>query len=82
MHFNWRRGLGISLSLSVVVAIILIWKTLDLKALKNLGLLESGFLALAVAMLLAAIGIEGRRICLVANAMGGKICWFRGCAIL
>jgi len=81
LHFNWRRGLGISLSLSVVVAIILIWKTLDLKALKNLGLLESGFLALAVAMLLAAIGIEGRRICLVANAMGGKICWFRGCAI-
>lgn len=81
MHFNWRRGLAISLSLSVIVALILIWKTFDLAALKNLGLLESGYLGLAVAMLFIAIGVEGRRICLLANAMGGDIPWFRGCTI-
>lgn len=81
MHFNWRRGLVISVSLSVLVALVIVWKTLDLEALRNLGLLESGFLALAAAMLLLAIGIEGRRICLLANAMGGKISWFKGCTL-
>lgn len=81
MHFNWRRGVGISVGLSVVVALILIWKTLDLEALRNLGLLESGFFGLAAAMLFVAIGIEGRRISLVANAMGGKINWFKGCTL-
>jgi hypothetical protein len=81
MHFNWRRGLVISVGISIFVALILIWKTLDLQALNNLGFVESGFLALAVVMLFIAIAIEGRRIALVANAMGGKIKWLKGCTI-
>ena len=63
------------------MALVLIWKTLDIATLKNLGLLESGYLVLAVAMLFIAIGLEGRRVCLLANAMGGDIRWFRGCTI-
>lgn len=81
MRFNWRRGLGFSLTLSIVVAVVLIWKTFDPDTLDSLGLLEPRFLALAFVMLLAAIGIEGRRISLVANAMGGRIGWIRGCVI-
>jgi uncharacterized protein (TIRG00374 family) len=81
MHFNWRRGLVISVGLSVLVALILVWKTLDLQALRNIGFVESGFLALAGAMLLAASALEGRRISLVAKAMGGKVRWFKGCTI-
>lgn len=81
MHFNWRRGLVISVGLSIFVALILIWKTFDFQALSNLGVVESGFLALAGSMLLVAIAIEGRRITLIAHAMGGKIRWFMGCTI-
>lgn len=81
MHFNWRRGLVFSVGISIFAALILIWKTLDIKALSNLGFVESGFLALAAAMLFIAIAIEGRRIALVANAMGGNIRWFKGCTI-
>jgi len=81
VNFNWRRGLGISLTLSVVVALYLIWKTVNPETLENLGLIKPRFLVLALAMLFTAIGIEGRRISLVANAMGGKVGWFRGCII-
>ena len=49
--------------------------------LKDLGLLESGFWGLAAAMLFLAIGIEGQRICLLANAMGGKVSWWGGCSL-
>lgn len=79
MRFNWRRGLGLSLSLSILVAVLLIWKTFDRDTLNNLGLLEPGFLVLAVTMLLVAICIEGQRIRLVARAMGGSISWLQGC---
>lgn len=78
---NWRRGLGISLTLSIVVAMVLVWKTFDEGTLTNLGLLEPRFLALAVLFLLVAIAIEGQRIRLVAAAMGARINWARGCLI-
>lgn len=81
MQLNWRRGLAISLTLSVVVALILVWKTFEPETLENLGLIQPRFLVLALGMLFAAIGIEGWRISLVANAMGGRITWFRGCII-
>lgn len=81
MRFNWRRGLTISLSLSVVVALVLLLKTLDEDTLANLGLLEPRFLVLAVGLLLISMGIEGQRIRLVARAMGGNISWVRGCLI-
>lgn len=81
MGSNWRRGLGISVSLSILAALVLIWKTVDLKAVNNLGLLASGYLGLAAAMLLLAIGLEGRRISLLARAMGASLGWFRGCTL-
>lgn len=81
MEYYWRRGLAISLTLSIVVALVLIWKTFEPETLENLGLFRPRFLMLALAMLAGAICVEGWRIGLVANAMGGKIGWFRGCVV-
>lgn len=81
MQLNWRQGLAISVSLSILVALVLVWRTLDLAALKDLGRFKPSFLGLAAAMLLLAIGVEGRRISLLANAMGGNIRWFKGCTL-
>ncbi|MGI6366594.1 MAG: lysylphosphatidylglycerol synthase transmembrane domain-containing protein [Bacillota bacterium] len=81
MRFNWRRGLGLSLTLSIVVAIVLVWKTFDDHTIANLGLFEPRFLVLALLMLLVAVGIEGQRIRLVARAMGVAFGWARGCLI-
>jgi uncharacterized protein (TIRG00374 family) len=57
------------------------WATFQPETLDNLGLLEPRFLVLALLLLLAAIGVEGRRISLVANSMGGEVGWTQGCVI-
>lgn len=79
MHLNWRRGLGISLTLSILVALVLVWKTFNPETLDSLGLLQPGFLVLALLMLIGAIAVEGLRISLIACSMGGYVSWFRGC---
>lgn len=81
MRSNWRRGLGVSLTLSILVSLGLIWTTFNPETLENLGMLEPRFLVLALALLFAAISVEGRRISLVANASGGNVSWLRGCLI-
>lgn len=81
MRFNLRRGLGISLALSIFVALVLVWKTFDDHTIANLGLFEPRFLVLALLLLLVAISIEGQRIRLVARAMGVSFGWGRGCLI-
>lgn len=79
MNFNWRRGLYLSVGLSISVALLLLWRTFDLEVFADVSIFSSGALGLAGAMLLLAIGIEGRRISLLATAMGVHIRWFKGC---
>ena len=81
MQINLRRGLGISLSLSILAASGLVWVTFQPETIENLGLLEPRFLVLALLMLLAAICVEGCRVSLVANSMGGQLNWFQGTVI-
>lgn len=81
MQINWRRGLVVSLSLSVMAALALVVITFKPETIENLGLIEPRFLVLALSMMIVAIAIEGRRISLVANSMGGCIGWLQGCAI-
>jgi len=79
VRLNWRRGLALSLSLSILAALALVLTTFEPETIQNLGLLEPRFLVLALLMFLAAISVEGRRISLVANAMGAETSWFQGC---
>ncbi|MTI93979.1 MAG: flippase-like domain-containing protein [Firmicutes bacterium] len=81
MNLNLRRGLGVSLGLSIIAIMIVIAFTFDQDTIDNLGLIRPGFLLLALGLLLLAIAVEGGRIAFVANIMGGSVSWRQGIAI-
>lgn len=78
---NWRRGVKLSLALSICTAAILVFSTFKPETLNLLRGFNLRYLALAVAMLAGAVVIEGYRISLIAISMGGQLTWLQGCSV-
>ena len=68
---TWKKGLGISLALSVAASLFIFVYYFEEETLESLLLVRAGYLLLAVLMIILLCVIEGLRIKLLVSSLGG-----------